>query len=111
MQPTLVGKPFHHEGWVYEEKVDGWRMLAYKDGATVRLISRWGRDHTARFPTLASALLGLERSPLILDGEVAVYDRQFISHFEWLRHGAPPELATPPLFMVFDCLHVGGKDL
>jgi len=29
----------HHEGWVYEEKVDGWRMVAYKDGAAVRLMS------------------------------------------------------------------------
>jgi hypothetical protein len=28
MAPTLVREPFHREGWVYEEKVDGWRMLA-----------------------------------------------------------------------------------
>jgi ATP-dependent DNA ligase len=30
--PTQVREPFHRDGWVYEEKVDGWRMLAYKDG-------------------------------------------------------------------------------
>jgi ATP-dependent DNA ligase len=30
MQPTLVHRPFHREGWVYEEKYDGWRMVAYK---------------------------------------------------------------------------------
>jgi hypothetical protein len=30
MQPALV-TPFHRPGWVWEEKVDGWRMLAYKD--------------------------------------------------------------------------------
>jgi hypothetical protein len=43
-----VGKTLgHHEGCVYEEKVDGWRMVdggwwmvAYKDGAAVRLMSR-----------------------------------------------------------------------
>lgn len=29
MAPTLVFPPFHRDGWVYEEKVDGWRMLAY----------------------------------------------------------------------------------
>jgi hypothetical protein len=29
--PTLVSKPFHGDGWVYEEKVDGYRMVAYKD--------------------------------------------------------------------------------
>jgi hypothetical protein len=27
MAPTLVREPFHRDGWVYEEKVDGWRIL------------------------------------------------------------------------------------
>ena len=35
MAPTLVREPFHHPDWVYEEKSDGWRMLAYKDGKSV----------------------------------------------------------------------------
>lgn len=34
---------------LYEEKVDGWRMVANKDGARVRPVSRNGRDHTRRF--------------------------------------------------------------
>ena len=29
MQPTLVSRPFHREGLVYEEKVDGYRMVAH----------------------------------------------------------------------------------
>jgi hypothetical protein len=37
MHPTLVREPFHRDGWIYEEKYDGWRMLAYKDGQHVRL--------------------------------------------------------------------------
>jgi ATP-dependent DNA ligase len=48
MAPTLVREPFHGAGWVYEEKVDGWGILAYKDGDCVRLVSRNGRDHTRR---------------------------------------------------------------
>jgi hypothetical protein len=44
---TLVPKPFHRDGWVYEEKVDGYRMLAYKDGPRVQLLSRHGIDHRA----------------------------------------------------------------
>ena len=40
MAATQVAKPFHRPGWVYEEKVDGWRVLAYKDAAGVRLVSR-----------------------------------------------------------------------
>lgn len=45
MAATEVARPFHRHGWVYEEKVDGWRVLAYKDSAAgVRLVSRNGRD-------------------------------------------------------------------
>ena len=75
MQPTLVPRPVLHEGWVYEEKVDGWRMLAYKVAGTVKLVSRNGLDHARRFPALVAALRALDGS-LILDGEVAVYDAQ-----------------------------------
>jgi bifunctional non-homologous end joining protein LigD len=110
MHPTLVPRPIQHEGWVYEEKVDGWRLVAYKAGAKVRLVSRQGRDHAARFPELVAAFQSLDGS-LILDGELAVYDRQLISRFEWLRQQSRPELATPPLFMVFDCLYARNKDL
>ena len=38
MQADEVGRPFHRDGWVYEEKYDGWRMVAYKDGIAVRLV-------------------------------------------------------------------------
>jgi bifunctional non-homologous end joining protein LigD len=56
MQPTLVPRPFHRPGWVYEEKVDGWRILAYKASDRVRLLSRNGRNHTRRFDDLAAAV-------------------------------------------------------
>ncbi len=59
MAPTLVREPFHRDGWIYEEKVDGWRMLAYKDDARVRLISRNGRDHSRRFSDIAAAVAKL----------------------------------------------------
>jgi ATP-dependent DNA ligase len=32
MAATLAREPFHRDGWIYEEKVDGWRILADKDG-------------------------------------------------------------------------------
>jgi ATP-dependent DNA ligase len=48
MQPTLVREPFHRAGWIFEEKLDGWRIVAFKDGRRVRLISRQGVDHTER---------------------------------------------------------------
>ena len=56
MTPTQVREPFHRDGWIYEKKVDGWRMLAYKNGARVRLLSRSGRDHTRCFREIATAV-------------------------------------------------------
>ncbi len=53
IQPTLVAKPFHRPDWVYEQKYDGWRMVAYKYGNAIRLVSRVGTDHTKRFPEIA----------------------------------------------------------
>jgi ATP dependent DNA ligase domain len=79
MAPTRVREPFHRDGWVYEEKVDGGRSLAYKDHARVRLISRNGRDHTRRFPEIAGAVAKLSARYLVLDGEIAIYDQQLRS--------------------------------
>jgi bifunctional non-homologous end joining protein LigD len=110
MQPTQVREPFHRPGWVYEEKVDGYRMLAYKDGARVRLVSRNGIDHTRRFREVGAAIAALKPQTLVLDGEVAIYDQQLRSRFDWLRD-PPDELATPPVLIAFDALYLKGRDI
>ena len=110
MHATQVPRPFHTKGWVYEEKYDGWRMLAVKDAGHVRLVSRNGRDHTKRFRDLVAALEAPKPATFTLDGEVAVFDEELVSRFEWLRHLNHGDLATPPLFMAFDLLHLGDKD-
>ena len=46
MLATLVAKPFDEPGWVYEEKYDGIRVLAYKEGKHVSLLSRNDIDRT-----------------------------------------------------------------
>ncbi len=69
MAPTLIREPFRRPGWIYEEKVDGWRMLAYKDRDHVRLVSRNGVDHTLRFAGIAAAIAKLSPRTLVLDGE------------------------------------------
>ncbi len=91
---------------MYEEKVDGWRSIAYKDGNRVRLISRNGRDHTRRFREIAAAISKLSARTLVLDGEVAIYDQQLRSRFEWLRDPDPDAVASPPLLMAFDLLYL-----
>jgi len=109
-QPTLIARPFHHVGWVYEEKVDGYRMVAHKNGNAVQLISRQGKEFTQRFPELARAVAALGAEPVILDAELAVFDQQFVSRFEWLRAQPKGDVATPPLLMAFDLLDLDGED-
>lgn len=106
MLATLVAEPFDRPGWVFEEKYDGDRILAYKEGARVRLLSRNGKDRTARFPALAAALAGLAANTLLLDGEVVAFDRQGVSRFQLLQRGQ-----GEPVYVVFDCLYIDGRDL
>jgi bifunctional non-homologous end joining protein LigD len=110
MIPTEVREPFHRDGWVYEEKVDGWRMLAYKERDRVHLVSRTGVDHTKRFSAVAAAIRDIPLPTFVLDGEIAIFDAQFRSRFDWLG-GQPDELATPPIFVAFDVLFRAGESV
>src|SRR5262249_61580233 len=81
-----------------------WRMLAYNDdGGRVKLVSRNGRDHTRPFRDIAVAVSKLSARTLVLDGEVAIFDQQFRSRFDWLREPEPDAVATPPMFIAFRC--------
>jgi bifunctional non-homologous end joining protein LigD len=111
MHATELPKPFHGDGWVYEEKYDGGRMVAEKAGSRVMLTSRNDLDHTRRFPELVKAVAELDASACVLDGEVPTFDRQLISRFEWLRKRPKQEISTPPMFMVFDLLELAGDDI
>jgi bifunctional non-homologous end joining protein LigD len=106
MLATLVAEPFQTPGWTFEEKYDGDRMLAYKQARFVRLRSRSGEDRTDRFPDVAKAIAELPAQSLVLDGEIAVFDRQGISRFQLLQQGK-----GRPVYAVFDCLFRDGEDL
>ena len=111
MHATELPRPFHRPGWVYEEKYDGWRMVAEKVDSQVSFTSRNGLDHTRRFHGLVKAVANLDAPSFILDGEIATFDRQLISRFEWLRTRPKHEVMTPPMYMVFDLLELAGDNL
>jgi bifunctional non-homologous end joining protein LigD len=111
MLASELKRAFHRPGWIYEEKYDGYRMLAYKEGDRVRLVSRNLKDFTRQFSDVAQAVGTLRAKTLILDGEVAVFDERLVSHLGYLR-GAPADaLLTPPMFVAFDCLYAREKEL
>ena len=106
MLATLVREPFHRPGWVFEEKYDGYRIVAYKEGDRVTLLSRNTKDRTATFSVVAEAVASLKARTLALDGEVVLFDRRNVSRFQLLQN-----LSSPPKYAVFDCLYHDGRDL
>jgi bifunctional non-homologous end joining protein LigD len=106
MLATLVSTPFQQPGWVFEEKYDGFRLLAYKEGARVTLLSRNDKDRTADFADIAAAVAGLSATTLLLDGEAVAFDRHGVSRFQLLQQGG-----RKSTYAVFDCLYENGRDL
>jgi bifunctional non-homologous end joining protein LigD len=106
MLATLVKEPFHQPGWVYEEKYDGYRILAYKEGPRVTLLSRNAKDRTDHFKAIALAVSALQHETLLLDGEAVAFDNRGVSRFQLLQN-----LTNKLHYGVFDCLYVDGRDL
>jgi ATP-dependent DNA ligase len=85
MAATLTEERFTGPDWIFERKFDGIRLLAYKDGADVRLYSR--NRLPQQMPAIADTIAALPPAQLILDGEVT-WDRQTAFHvFDVLWHG------------------------
>jgi ATP-dependent DNA ligase len=107
------------EEWQYEPKWDGFRCLAFKDGATVRLQSKAGEPLGRYFPELVAAIAALRAKTCVLDGEIVVPVGRSISFEDLLLriHPAASRVqklaaAQPALYLVFDLLvDEKGKDL
>jgi len=110
MLATLVPEPFRRPGWVFEEKYDGIRALAYRCRGQVRLYTRNLKDVTSGFPEIARVLEGLRGGDLVVDGEIVALDRGGVSRFQLLqRRGVGQSIR--PVFAVFDCLERDGAAL
>jgi bifunctional non-homologous end joining protein LigD len=106
MLATLAREPVDLKGWVFEEKYDGYRILAYKEGARVTLLSRNAIDRSARYSRVADAVRALSAQTLVLDGEAVAFDKKGVSRFQLVQQGN-----EEVMYAVFDCLYKNGKDL
>ncbi len=94
------------EGWVYELKLDGYRMVVDARTSPVRLWSRGGHDYAERFAVVAAAIPGAARVPCVVDGEVCALDSEGRSSFSLLQSGG----GVLTLFC-FDLLELDGRDV
>ncbi|MFI5317717.1 MAG: DNA ligase D [Myxococcota bacterium] len=118
MLAETAGEAFTREGWLFELKYDGARVLAQKrrDG-TVRLVARSGRDVTEVYGEIARAVRHLPVSECAIDGEVVALDERGRASFERLQQrfrGEPApraEIDVPVVYFAFDLLAAAGRDL
>jgi ATP-dependent DNA ligase len=107
-------------GLTYEPKWDGFRAIIHFDGETVEIGSRGSKMLTRYFPELTKAFAEILPGPCVLDGEIVVpaADR---GRLDWEAlsqriHPAASRIATlseqtPALFVAFDLLKLGDRDL
>jgi bifunctional non-homologous end joining protein LigD len=106
--PSPANAPPSGRNWIHEIKHDGFRILARRDSAGVRLITRAGNDFSGRFPFIAMAIAKLPVRSCLIDGEAIVCDEKGLAVFELIRrHGA---LASA-VYCAFDLLELNGEDL
>jgi bifunctional non-homologous end joining protein LigD len=117
---ATMGQPFSREGWLFELKYDGFRLLAGNEAGRPRLRYRGGSDATAAFPEV-SAALGALAGDLLIDGEIVVVDEAGRTHFQRMQKRLmlhqPREVARAAsgglraTLFAFDLLGLGEYDL
>ena len=95
MAATLTQRRFTGPEWIFERKLDGIRMLAFKNGSDVRLLSRNKLPLNGSYPAVAAAIAKLPVDDAILDGEATG---------AWGRQGNAD-------YHVFDILRLDGRDV
>jgi bifunctional non-homologous end joining protein LigD len=111
---------FNRAEWMWEPKLDGYRVLAFIDEHGVRLRSRGGLELSSKFPGLVAELGKQDARGMILDGELVAFDGNIRPSFAELqdraqlkteREIAAADQHVPVVFFCFDLLHFAGIDL
>lgn len=109
MSATLSDAPaFDDPKWLFEIKWDGYRAIAELKGKDTRFYSRNGLTYNKAYPKIYNELVKL-KIDATLDGEVVVF-RDGMPSFQAIQNYKSTQ-NLPIQFIVFDCLHLNGKDL
>ena len=114
-----VGQQVPGEGWTFEPKYDGVRVLAFATPGDVRLITRNGKDKAEQFPEIVDALAQLakkKKKALVLDGEIVALiggepgrfqELQSRMHVKESHMIARHRTSSPAALILFDILAAG----
>jgi bifunctional non-homologous end joining protein LigD len=110
MLPSQAQRAFSHPNWLFEPKLDGYRVMAIVRPESVRLVSRRGLDCSTEYPWLVKALRQQPYHDMVVDGEIVALDEEGRPSFQLLqnRHGEPQPLLV---YYAFDLVYRDGWDL
>ena len=120
MKSTLSETPPKGDDWLFEIKWDGVRAICFIDDKKVRMTSRTGNSCERQYPELSVICHQISAKQAILDGEIAVLDKNGVSSFGLIQPriavadpNAVAHLARrmPVTLFVFDLLYLDGYDL
>jgi bifunctional non-homologous end joining protein LigD len=108
MLAMLTDGPFDDPGWIFEDKYDGFRMVAKIEGGKVTLYSRNGQIISCNYIEVARALEGV-RGDAVIDGELVALDENGVSHFQLLQNALRRKAKL--LYCAFDLMFQDSEDL
>jgi bifunctional non-homologous end joining protein LigD len=94
--------------WFHEIKHDGYRLIVYRDGQRVSLLTRNGYDWADRYPLIREAALQMRHTSFALDGEAVLLGVDGVSDFERLHSRQDNDEVQ---FYAFNVLVCEGDDL
>lgn len=117
MLATLTDQRFSDPNWIFEHKLDGERCLAFKEGRSIRLLSRNKQQLNNTYPEIANGLAGAGDHDCIVDGEVVAFEgnRTSFARLQGRIGIKDPDEARrsgiPVFYYVFDLVYVDGFDV
>jgi bifunctional non-homologous end joining protein LigD len=120
MLASLGTLPRHDAEWAFEIKWDGVRAITSIDGGRIHMESRNGKDLTPSFPEFGRLGEQFGARPCVLDGEIVVMGQEGVPDFGRLQHRLHSTNASairkleaehPATYVIFDLLHLDGRDL
>jgi bifunctional non-homologous end joining protein LigD len=108
MLATLTDGPFDDAGWIFEDKYDGFRMVAKIERGNVTLYSRNGKIISDSYMEVAGALEGV-KGDAVIDGELVALDENGVSHFQLMQNALRHEAKLQ--YCAFDLMFHDGEDL
>jgi bifunctional non-homologous end joining protein LigD len=120
MLAEITDEPFRKPGWMWEPKLDGYRVLVFIGTDGVKLKSRRGLELSQHFPALLAEFAAQGTGGMILDGELVAFDANGRPSFNALQNRAQLKTAheiaeaerkVPVAYFCFDLLYFAGIDL